>query len=313
MLHDTFSSFSFDSSKVASPYSVITSSETIPTSFKYFENVGIDASGEPIWSLVDDEYLGGSIGYNLSLDFGDIDSDGDYDIMLGEYNGTVSLYINTGNPTSANFLFQEHIANIDLSGYSIPKLVDIDSDEDLDLFIGQMDGSISFYENIGTNENYIYNLVSSNYHNISFGNRSSLDFIDIDNDQDLDMIVGSQHDNLVCYKNIGDINQANFIIHQNMTFPSLGLNLNPALFSIDGENKLLVGTSTGGAYVLNFNLCQMFGDYNYDLIVNVVDIVYMMNVILNQDIYLSNCSLDLNDDSAIDVLDILILVDIILM
>jgi len=280
---------------------------------KYFENVGIDASGEPIWSLVDDEYLGGSIGYNLSLDFGDIDSDGDYDIMLGEYNGTVSLYINTGNPTSANFLFQEHIANIDLSGYSIPKLVDIDSDEDLDLFIGQMDGSISFYENIGTNENYIYNLVSSNYHNISFGNRSSLDFIDIDNDQDLDMIVGSQHDNLVCYKNIGDINQANFIIHQNMTFPSLGLNLNPALFSIDGENKLLVGTSTGGAYVLNFNLCQMFGDYNYDLIVNVVDIVYMMNVILNQDIYLSNCSLDLNDDSAIDVLDILILVDIILM
>ena len=55
------------------------------------------------------------------------------------------------------------------------------------------------------------------------------------------------------------------------------------------------------------------GDYNYDLIVNVVDIVYMMNAILNQDIYLSNCSLDLNDDSAIDVLDILILVDIILM
>ena len=281
---------------------------------KFFENVGVDEFGDPIWHLMNDEYLGGNIGYNLSIDFGDIDSDGDYDIILGEYNGTVSLYTNIGDTINPNFLFDGLLDNIDLSGYSIPRLIDIDNDGDLDLFVGQANGYISFYENTGTSENYYYTLISSNYQNIFVGSRSSLDFIDIDNDQDLDMIVGSQYDNLLFYENTGNLNDANFLINQNIIFPSLGLNLAPTLFSINGSIKLLSGNSTGGAYLLDLNSCQITGDYNHDFIVNVVDVLYVMNVILGyQNPYLSNCSLDLNEDSIIDILDIMILVDIILM
>ena len=57
----------------------------------------------------------------------------------------------------------------------------------------------------------------------------------------------------------------------------------------------------------------MLGDYNYDLIVNVIDIIYELNIILGQDIYSNNCSLDLNNDYEVDIFDILILVDAILM
>ena len=59
---------------------------------KFYENIGNDSNLEPIWNLVNSEFLGGSAGYNLSLDFGDIDADGDYDMLVGEYNGTIRIY-----------------------------------------------------------------------------------------------------------------------------------------------------------------------------------------------------------------------------
>jgi hypothetical protein len=176
-----------------------------------------------------------------------------------------------------------------------------------------MNGNISFYENIGSNQNYNYSLVTHNYQGISTASRSSIDFLDIDGDQDLDIVMGSQYSNIVSYENIGDIYEASFIANETMFFPSLGLNLNPVLFTINGENKLLVGTSAGGAYLLELDSCQMAGDYNYDLIVNVIDIIYVLNIILGQDIYSNNCSLDLNNDYEVDIFDILILVDTILM
>jgi hypothetical protein len=280
---------------------------------KYFENIGSDIEGEPIWQLIDNEYLGGNVGYNLSIDFGDIDNDTDYDIIIGDYNGQVSIYLNIGNTFNPSFIFLEYIENIDLSGYAVPRLVDIDYDNDLDLFIGQMSGNISFYENIGSNENYNYSLVTHNYQNILVSNRSSLDFLDIDNDEDLDIILGSKYDNLIYYENIGSIYEADFIINENISFPELGLNLNPALFTINHQNKLLVGNSKGGAYLLELDLCSVIGDFNYDFIINVIDIVYIINSILNQEVYHSNCSLDLNSDDEINILDVLILIDIILM
>ena len=280
---------------------------------KYFENIGNDINGEPIWELMDNEYLGGDVGYILSIDFGDIDNDMDYDIILGDYNGRVSIYLNEGNENNPNFIFYEYIENIDLSGYAIPRLVDIDADIDLDLFIGQMDGNISFYENIGSAQNYCYSLVTHNYQNISVSNRSSIDFLDLDKDQDFDIILGSKYNNLSFYENVGNSHDASFTINENISFPSLGLNLNPSFFTINEQNKLLVGNSKGGAYLLELDLCSIAGDFNYDYIINVVDILYIINIIIGEDIYHSDCSLDLNIDDEINVLDVLILVNLILM
>ena len=110
---------------------------------KFFENIST-VNDEPIWSLSESEYLGGEVGNNLSLDFGDIDNDDDFDLVIGDFNGRVKLYVNTGSQYSSNFVFDNNIQNIDLSGYSVPKLVDIDNDNDLDLFVGEMSGSIFF-------------------------------------------------------------------------------------------------------------------------------------------------------------------------
>ena len=280
---------------------------------KFYENIGNDLDGEPIWNLVDDDFLGSNLGYNLSLDFGDIDLDGDYDIVLGDYNGIVNLYLNNGNEDQPFFEFHEQIEQIDLSGYTIPKLVDIDLDLDLDLFIGQSTGNISFYENIGTNQIYEFIFITDNYQNIQANFRSSLEFLDLDNDRDLDLILGTQYDNIIYYENIGDEYNANFLVNSNIAFPDLGLNLIPTSFNINNNNKLLVGTSTGGAFLIDLSICSISGDYNNDLIVNIIDIIYLLNVILNSSNEFNICPFDLNNDSIIDILDILILVNIIVL
>ena len=280
---------------------------------KFYENIGNDSNLEPIWNLVNSEFLGGNAGYNLSLDFGDIDADGDYDMLVGEYNGTIRIYLNVGNEFDPNFSEYSLINDIDLSGYSIPKLVDIDNDLDLDLFIGQSTGNISFYENIGSNENYDFILVSSNYNDISVSNKSSIDFFDIDNDEDYDLIVGSQYENIFFYENIGDSYEANFQLDSSKVFPALGFNLVPAFISHNQQKKLLVGTSTGGAYLIDLELCSNVGDYNNDTIINVIDIVYLVNVIINNNSLYNNCTFDLNGDNEINVSDVLILVNSIIM
>jgi hypothetical protein len=79
------------------------------------------------------------------LAFGDLDDDGDLDLV----GGGLTYFENTG---TANVpAFAAGIPNaFGLTGASHPALVDIDDDGDLDVFAGKADGSIDFLENTGT-------------------------------------------------------------------------------------------------------------------------------------------------------------------
>ena len=277
----------------------------------FFENIGISSDG-PIWSLSDSEYLGGAVGNNLSLDFGDIDNDNDFDLVVGDFNGIVRLYRNIGNQYIPDFIFEEEVSDIDLSGYSIPKLVDIDNDGDLDLFVGEMQGSIFFYENMGTPVNHNFILISDNFENISVSSRSAIDFIDFDYDQDFDLFVGSQSDGIFVFENIGTAEIPDFIIFEDLYIPMLGLNNVPALYHDNGKINMLTGISTGGAYCLIYESCILLGDLNGNTYVDIVDIIFLINIILSDLPYESLCSPDINNDSNIDVVDVILLVDIIL-
>jgi hypothetical protein len=279
---------------------------------KFFENIS-NSDENPIWELVDSEFLGGDVGNNLSIEFGDLDFDGDFDILLGNFNGTVLFYENLGDSANYNFIYQGDLSGIDLSGYSVPKLIDIDNDLDLDLFIGEMNGKIIFYENIGSTQDFNFSFISDYFQNISVDSRSSIDFIDVDSDGDMDLIVGSAYENLIYYENSGDIFNPNFILQSDVTFPALGLNTIPHCYNLNDKINMITGTSTGGAYYLYLDNCSDNGDFNQDYLVNVVDVIYLINIILGFADDESVCAFDLNNDNFIDILDILILIDIILL
>ena len=79
---------------------------------------------------------------------------------------------------------------------AIPTFCDIDGDNDLDFFAVNLIGTVSFYENIGINDNKpIFNFITSDWENISIVGQfrhgaNAINFIDLDNDLDFDLVWG---------------------------------------------------------------------------------------------------------------------------
>lgn len=118
-----------------------------------YKNVGtMDA---PAFDLFSAEYLKLNETYDfkeLYPTFGDIDADGDEDMIIGEADGFIHLFENTAGPNAeAVFtLSKPRIQNIDVGQVSTPFLVDVDEDGLLDLIIGERNGNLNFYRNEGS-------------------------------------------------------------------------------------------------------------------------------------------------------------------
>ena len=279
-------------------------------SIVFFENIGLDENQEPIWSLENDNLIEIETN-NLCPVLADIDFDEDLDLFVGDFNGEIHFYRNIGNKFIPDFSFEETLEDIDLSGYSTPDLVDIDNDQDLDLLIGDMSGLINFYENTG--DRYIYNfeLVENNYFGIDVTNRSNPEFYDYDNDNDFDLLIGSGYENIVFYKNVGNINNPNFVIDLETYMPFAGKNASPEIYYTNEIQGVAIGVSTGGFLFYPFE-DYLNGDLNNDLVINIFDIIILIEFILysfNESI--STYYMDINNDSFIDISDVISIIQII--
>ena len=63
------------------------------------------------------------------------DGDGDFDLLIGQLNGSLVFYRNIGNSFSYSFQLDTFDAIV-VESNSAPELMDLDNDEDLDLFLG---------------------------------------------------------------------------------------------------------------------------------------------------------------------------------
>ena len=84
--------------------------------------------------------------------FGDLDADGDLDLIVGEANGRLHYYTNTagtGVPPQYT-LAAANYAGIQVPQYSTPCLFDLNEDGRLDLVVGSRNGKLSYYQNSGT-------------------------------------------------------------------------------------------------------------------------------------------------------------------
>jgi len=85
---------------------------------------------------------------------GDINNDGLIDLFVGDADGTVSYFKNTGTLSQPAFTEMTGTDNpmngVDVGANSVPALGRINEDLLLDLFVGGEDGKIHFYLNTGT-------------------------------------------------------------------------------------------------------------------------------------------------------------------
>lgn len=89
---------------------------------------------------------------------GDLDGDGDADLVLGEQNGR--FYFLENEPLvngEAQFnLPGQPISDLDAGSNAQPFLHDVDGDQDLDLLVGRLDGQISLFENQGSISSFLF-------------------------------------------------------------------------------------------------------------------------------------------------------------
>lgn len=169
-------------------------------SFGWYKNIGNNFNPNYQYSLINPQGL-----FFLNwFYFVDIDNDGDLDYFTSN-SDQISFYRNDGNSNSPIFILAAD-TTFDADGNPIysefgsnPLFADIDNDGDMDFFSGNSAGTLTFYENIGSPQNFNFKFITNVWQNLIIiggalddprHGASSLDFVDIDNDLDLDLFWG---------------------------------------------------------------------------------------------------------------------------
>lgn len=147
------------------------STGTYEANFSLYINRGSKES--PYYELADDDYLGmgnyrsaGNRWIGLVPTFGDLDGDGDQDLLIGDTTGTLKYFRNIANTAfdTAEFVLADTMfGGIDVDGYSAPCLYDLNGDGLLDIVCGRARGNIHYFQNRGTATNPIFDPIPDNY------------------------------------------------------------------------------------------------------------------------------------------------------
>ncbi|HAY33420.1 MAG TPA: hypothetical protein DCY06_04730, partial [Bacteroidetes bacterium] len=219
----------------------------------YYKNTGTVSA--PAFTLITDSLPVISESFNYAPCFADLDNDGDQDLLLGSYlRDSLWFFRNTGTPDNFIFTLESRGYQIGLTTLgqsSTPALIDIDGDNDLDLFIGGTNGRLIFYENTGTPENFNFSFVSNFYAGIDAGDDSVPRFYDIDDDGDYDLFIGRLNGQISFYRNDGTPQSPSFVL-QTTSFAGVNVHQNAAPFFVDINNDndadLFTGNIKGGLF-----------------------------------------------------------------
>ena len=243
---------------------------------RFYENIG--SSNNYLFSLTNSNWFNIQVsGGYAHPGFADLDGDDDLDLLVGTGQGKIYYYRNDGNPQVPQLTYvTDNFCSIDVGEDASPELADIDTDGDLDLFVGRsmssalyfQQGDVFFLENNGTPQSPDFQIVTTNYLVFDSGDNTTPNFIDIDADGDPDLFSG-KGDNLLFYRNTGTLNEPAFVF-ESENFGGISVTaIMPWFVDIDadGDYDLLAGeqaipgppgvnlfTNTGTAQIPEFFL-----------------------------------------------------------
>ncbi len=167
-----------------------------------YENTGSKTAptwlAKPAWNMGDQ----GSTGVAPVLH--DLDGDGDFDVLLGTFNGISYGFENTGSVTAPTWANKASWNTPDVGSYSVPAFADLDGDGDSDLLVGSGAGTTYGYENTGNSTNPVWTARSS-WNIADIGSNSAPTLAQFESDSDYDLILGTSTGANRGYKNTGTV------------------------------------------------------------------------------------------------------------
>lgn len=227
------------------------SSGVFSSQLAYYRNTG--TTNEPSFTLQTRDVANiSNLGLgNVIPTFGDLDDDGDMDMIIGDAAGLVHYFDNSagaGNPCSFT-LTSPGFQGIDVGGqYAAPFLFDVDGDDILDLVIGERNGNLNLYTNTGTASAPQFVLTDTNWggvdmrrNGLSFGYSTPFLF---EYEGDVQLLVGSESGVTELYTDLSNVingpDQLEATIGEGTNF-SISTETTPFGFSTaSGRNQFLI-------------------------------------------------------------------------
>jgi hypothetical protein len=244
-------------------YGYYNSTGIYPGKIALYKNVG--SASSPSYKFSTDDFAG--IHATVSTikapvpAFGDIDGDGDADMIVGDALGQLSFFRKDPGPDD-NFVFvQGNYMGIDVGSFATPQLVDVDRDGLLDLLIGGQNGFVRYYRNNGTASVPNLVLVSPMFGGVDvrlvgFVTGYSVPYLWND-DNGYVLLVGSERGFLFRYDNIDNNLAGTFSLTDSLYVSSVeGLRIAPWMADVDNDTliDLVIGNYSGGVSMFKGSL-----------------------------------------------------------
>lgn len=226
------------------------------SSIRLFLNIG--TAQNPEFSLADEDVLQLE-SFDLEAlypAFGDIDGDGDDDLLIGTASGNLIFAKNVSVTNIPQFeVVTLNFLDLEPEVYSAPAFVDIDNDNDMDLVCGSRNGMLSLYLNNTLNGEMAFDWATDELGgvdvrdvNMSYYGYSTPCFF-TNSQGNTELLVGSESGLLFLY---GDI-QANYpgaftLLEKDMNYINSGVRTAASMGNIndDAYPDLVVGNYSGG-------------------------------------------------------------------
>ncbi len=240
----------------------LSSSNHYISSIMLFENIG--TSSNPSFSLITEDFGNLSslnIEKGLYPAFCDIDNDTDFDMILGDHAGYLHYFENTSsdpgvmNLVLLNPQMENHDGDVIDVGYAAkPNLVDLDNDNDFDLVVGEENGNLNYYENIGSSSSFSFRFQSDNFGDVdvsewwtNIGN--SIPHFFRDQQNELHLFVGSEQGSIFHYNNIESNLTGIFdVVDTLVSNINIGPNAAPTIGFLNNDTlpDMILGNERGG-------------------------------------------------------------------